>query len=333
LVTRVPSDVELPSGTTVVAFEQTRVSPGDVRVRVVAIEPGTFADAVSWPEEFGLPVEDVVAAVTSSGDRQIPAVALTGEAVPTEGSFGLGQGFPYRVVGRVESVPLATDFGATLLVSAESVDRWELERIADSLGLPSTDPAVLDRYRPPTVRYRHQLVSTMAPDDLQSFASMLGLRWRSVSTSGERSTEVDIVAPRLSFDYLGLLGWVSAVASMASLMLYLSGSRRRRALVAVMTRRMGMSRHRSALVTVVEVMLLTAVASVTAVLAAPLLVHRLLPSFDPAPSLPPAPAVDVPASFLVAAVVGVVIVVGLVVWVAEIRWSRRDQGSVLRAVD
>ena len=67
-----------------------------------------------------------------------------------------------------------------------------------------------------------------------------------------------------------------------------------------------------------------------ALLAAPAVVSRLAPRFDPAPGRPPAIAVVVDwAPLLVVAVVGVVIVSALV-WLSEWIDGRRPAGAVVR---
>jgi hypothetical protein len=68
-------------------------------------------------------------------------------------------------------------------------------------------------------------------------------------------------------------------------------------------------------------------------IAAPLVVSRLSPRFDPAPGRPPTVHVLVDwLPLVVGALVGVFVVAGLV-WLSEWRESRRPAGAVVRDAD
>ncbi len=324
LLTHPPVDAGLPSATTVVGIQTTRLVPGDISVTVVAVDPDTFGGAVVWPEEYGGTMARLIDALEGGSDF-IPAVAITGQAVPETGSFGTFQAFPYRVVDRFDALPLASERGATLLVSATALDRFELAR----LGLEPDTPGVADVFFRPVRRYRPYLVSTSSAEMLDDFVAGNGLVVRDVVTRRDITQSVDAVAASAALGYLRLLGLVAAVVGVASLGLYLAMRRRANALATVLTTRMGLAPRRAALVTTIEAGLLAVVAIIAGAGIAPIVSGRLIATFDPNAALPPGLGVVVPAGVVVGTTL---IALGLVagVWIAERLGAGRSAGQVLR---
>ncbi|MGF1668312.1 MAG: hypothetical protein ACFCVC_18785 [Acidimicrobiia bacterium] len=319
-----PFDLAPPADSTFVRFQETRLTPGDTPVRVVAIDPRT-AEALTWPTEFGPTLTEVVTTLDRLlDDGAVPALAVEGRAVATEGTFGTGQPIRYRVVGTVRSSPLAASVGPTLLVAAPQVDLFEIARAtAGGAEMP-------EGFQPPTSRYRRHLVSMSTPGELAGYLAANDLEIREVFTRSSRSTDPDVVAPALAFDYLGSLGYVAAVAAAAALALYLSVRRRARALGSVMMRRMGFTPGAVAAATDAEVAVLLGVASAASMVVVPLVSGVLARRFDPAPSVPP--AVD-PAPVTAAiwtTMSATVAAVTAAVWLIEWRSARRSGAEVLR---
>ncbi len=326
------ADIELPPRTTVIAVQTTRTTPGDGNVTMVAIDPGSFADAVTWPAEMGGSPQQLLDFLATDIGFNLPVAGISGQQVPVIGGFGTFQSSPFQIVARFSSLPLASDRSPTLVVSAKRLDRFELERIAPGLDLDPDDPEVEAMFVSPVEKYRPYLVSQAEPAELEAFLESSELVAREIITRDGIRGAVDTVGARFAFDYLRLLGLVGAVASGASLALYLSARRRGRALAQVMTRRMGLTRHRAALVTTLEVAVLSAAAAVTAALLAPRVTQRLIPRFDPTPDVPPQLGVEIPAAAPVALVVGIAAVVAIV-WAFEWRAGRVAAGKVLRELN
>ena len=99
-----------------------------------------------------------------------------------------------------------------------------------------------------------------------------------------------------------------------------------------MARRMGLSRGRAALVSAIEVIVLTSIALITALVVAPAITWRLLPRFDPAPGLPPPAIVAVDPLILVGSFILAIVAIAGLVWVLDLSASHQSEGSVLRAV-
>jgi len=332
LLSHPPSYVELPARSTIVGVQATRTTPGNRNVTMVALDPATFASAVTWPSELGGSPEQLLEFLDSDVGYNLPVVGIVGQTPPVVGGFGSYQSSPYQVVARFRGLPLAGDRSPTLVVSAERLDQFELDRVAPGSGLSPNDPEVEDMFVSPVERYRPFLVSQATEAELTPFLEANELVVRDVVTRDGIRGAVDTVGARFAFDYLRLLGYVGAVVSGVALALYLAARRKRRALAAVMTRRMGLRARSAAIVTTLEVAVLSGVAGVTAALLAPAITERLIPRFDPSPNIPPQLGVIVPAAATISLIVGIAVVIGIV-WVFEWRSSRESPGRVLRELN
>jgi hypothetical protein len=319
-----PFDLAPPPDSTFVRFQETRLTPGDTAVRVVAIDPASAA-ALTWPAEFGPPLTEVVAMLDRLlDDGSVPALAVEGRPIAVEGTFGTGQPIRYRVVGTVRSAPLAASSGPTLLVAAPQVDRFEIARVTtDGDALP-------EGFQPPTSRYRRHLVSMSTPEQLAGYLTSNDLEIREEFTRLLRSTEPEVVAPALAFGYLGLLGYVAAAAAAAALALYLSVRRRARTLGSVMMRRMGFRPGAVAAATAAEVAVLMLVASASAMVVIPLVSGVLARRFDPAPSIPPSiGSTPIPPAIWIT-MAATVTSATIALWLVEWRSARRSGAEALR---
>lgn len=318
-----PLLVPLPAQSTIIRLEQTRTIPGDRRVQIVAIDPATVVAAVNWPDAYALTIDEALVLLASDVGEAVPVIAIEGQAVPSTGVFGLREPVRYEVVATVPSVPLATGFGSTLLVSRSRLDDFAIAR---NVRTGSTA-------RLPSELYRRRLVSALPGDDIEAFLAQNDITNVETVTATQRRADASFVAPRFAFGYLRWFGAVAAVQSVLSLMFYLSARRNHRALSTIMLRRMGLSSSRAALVTAIEVAALTAIGATAALLVSPAITQRLLPRFDPAPSLPPAVATDFPFSEAVIGLIIGIVVLAVVVWLSERRAMSRPEGPVLRATE
>ena len=317
LLDELPPTRSRPAPTTVLRESDTRLLPGSVAARIVAIDPATYADAVTWSDQFGAEVDEVLEALSSSTEESIPVIAIEGEPVPEVGSFGLSRSYPYRVVATVRGFPTAGNRSVSLLASADAINEYAA-RSGDE-GAPAV-----------TESFRRTVVSQAGADALTDWLDQSNVGYRDVVSQAELRQSPTIVATRTAFGYLGMIGVTASAAAMVSLALFLSARRRSSALTGVITRSMGMSPARSAAISAIELGAILVAAVGAALLAAPAVVSRLAPRFDPAPGRPPAIAVVVDwAPLLVVAVVGVVIVSALV-WLSEWIDGRRPAGAVVR---
>ena len=317
LLDELPTSAQGPAPTTVIRESDTRLLPGSVPARIIAIDPATYADAVTWSDQFGADVDEVLEALGSSTEESIPVVAIEGERVPEVGTFGLTRTYPYRVVATVRGFPTVGNRDVSVLASADAINEYAA-RTGDEGAVAAT------------ASFRRTAVSQAGADELTDWLDRVEVRYRDVVSQAELRQSPTIVATRTAFGYLGIIGVTASAAAIVSMALFLSARRRNRALTGVITRSMGLSPGRSAAISAIELGSVLIVAVGAGLLAAPLVVGRLAPCFDPAPGRPPAISVVVDwAPLLVVAVAGVVIVSTLV-WFSEWIDSRRPAGSVVR---
>lgn len=324
-------DAVLPGRSTIIAYDPGRISPDNRPARLIAIDTTTYADAVSWPSEFGSNALAVVELLESAPSDGLAVVMVDAIPAPVTGTIGT-QRLPYRVVGTVASAPLAYEFGTTFLVSAQRLEAYARQRLANQLDVEVDDEMVASRFQSPLVGYRKTLVSQESGPAVETWLDENGLATRSIESRFDLENGIDIVAAATAFDYMRILGWVAAASAIAALLLHRASVRSERAVASVMARRMGLSRSRAALVSAIEVIVLTSIALITALAIAPAITWRLLPRFDPAPGLPPPAIVAVDPLVLVGSLFLAIMVIAGLVWVLDLSASRTSEGSVLRAV-
>jgi len=321
--------IDLPEGSTLVMVQDTRLVPGQSRVRVIAIDSESFADAVDWPTDFGASAGAAVRMLHADTVGAVPVVVIGGDGVPTVGAFGTTNPIPFQVIGTVRSMPLASDAGPTVMVDAERLDDFALARLAANLGTSIDDPQVLDLYAKPTNKFRRNVISKSPRVSLVSVVDAAGMGIRESTTREARAADPRFVASRAAFEYLGLLGIVAFVVALVALTLHLSARKRSSALTSAILRRMGLSRGRSSLMTVIEVGVLTVAVSATSLLAAFVLTRHVAGQFDPVPKLPPDVQVRVPLTELMAVVVTAnLIVLAIGFFVERGGWRRNDSEAV-----
>lgn len=322
LIGPLPPGTELPERTTVIALVPTRVSPGDRATTVVLVDPATVREAVLWPDDLAVGLDEALGILDGDAGDDLPAIALDGQTLPSSGAFGLRDVVRYDVVDRVASVPLAAGDSSTLLMSAPRVDAFvaaERERV----GAPPTD-------RPPSRQARQRVVSALPAAEVTAFLDELDVRFRNVVTADQRRADADVVGPRFAFGYLAWLGRVAVAIAATALGFQLASRRAIRALTTVLTVRMGASVRRLALVTAAEVVVLAGLAAFVAVVVAPVLAGRLLPRFDPTPELPPDPMLVWSPLAIAGRLIPAVLAIGVVVWLLEMRSGDRRAAEVLR---
>lgn len=306
-----------PAPTTVVRESDTRLLPGSVAARIIAIDPATYADAVTWSDEFGSEIDEVLTALGSSTAESIPVIAIEGEPVPDVGTFGLTRTYPYRVVATVRGFPTAGNRAVSVLVSIDSINEYTTRTTEEGAAAA-------------TASFRRTVVSQAGADELGDWLDRVGVGYRDVVSQAELRQSPTIVATRTAFGYLGIVGVIASAAAIVSMALFLSARRRSRALTGVITRSMGLSPPRSAAISAIELGSVLVVAVGAGLLASPLVVARLVPRFDPAPGRPPEISVVVEWAPLVVVSAAGVAIVSALVWLSEWIASRRPAGEVVR---
>ncbi len=313
----IPAADDMPERTTLLRVQDTRLTPGGGRLRVLAIDPDTFARGVRWPDEFGSSPNRVVAELAAATDTEvIPAIAIVTEDVPITGGFGSRTVQPFEIVGHVSSLPLAGEFGDTILVAADDLDRVAMQRfLAADTGL---DPPP-----PPSTRFRAHLLGAIEPAEAGRLGDSLGPSIRETHTIEGRISDPDIVATRTSLDYQRLLGAVAAATAVVGLVMLVGARRQKRRAAHVMTAAMGVPSARLSLATAGEVGVLVGVASAVATLTAALSARRLFGRVDPSPAVPPVLDLLLPVPTLALVAVATVVAGAGVAWAADRTLARR----------
>lgn len=326
----VPPD-QSPPGTSVVALSTLIVSPGSDTVRVVAIDAETYADVVGWSDEFDDrgPAE-IVRLLEPSSVGDIPALVLSSRPIASEGTFGTGVTFDYRVVGSVDSAPLAPGTRPMLLLRADALEAsasWQFETAFErEFGRLPTAEDVAELYSPPLDAYQLKLISNLRASELERVAMARELpAWDFVDlTDIVESPEEQVV--RWSFRYLQFIGFVSLLISLLSVWLYATARKYERRATDRVALAMGITRSTAMRAAAVEYTLLALVALVPAVAAAIAVAARIGRVFERGP-FPPRLELQVPVLptlLLATTTLAVVVLIG----VAAEQYPRGGQSNV-----
>ncbi len=323
-------EAELPEATTLVRVLSTRSTIGGDPIMVLAIDSASYAEAVSWDPTFGSSAAGLVDRLASPVDADVAAVAVAGPGIPAEAGFGSSAVTSYEVVDTFAAVPLASGVLPTIVVSADQVDA--AARLKHERRRPDdVDPEDWAReYRSPLTRTTSVLVSQLDEATLTAYAEANSVAVRELITVTGRRDLVGNRAARWTFDYLGMLSVVAALAAVGALFFYLSEQRSKRQLSNVMAERMGLRPVTAAGAAVVEVLGLVVIAFVAGTAVGLAVARRLFDRFEPDPRLPPDvsmnPAWEIVGTVALAATVLVV----AAALVDQRLAGRKTYGAVLR---
>jgi hypothetical protein len=323
-------DAELPEETTLVLVLSTRLTIGRDSVTVLAVDPATYADGVSWHPTFGSSAAEVVAALEQPVAEVVAAVVAGRFTVSREAGFGTTNVTSYAVVDTVDAAPLTSEVAPTLLVSADQVDAaaW---RDHDAARPPDVDADEwADQFQSPLLRARPVLISQLDRASLTTFLDDNGILVRELVTLTDRRDLVGNRAARWTFEYVSLLAVISGLAALGTLFFYLSEQRANRQLSIVMAERMGLRRRTAAVAAVGEVLGLVVVAFVAGTSVGLVVATRLFDRFEPDPRLAPDVGLDAPWAVVGAIAAAATVVVVLTALVNQWLAGRRTYAEVLR---
>ncbi len=321
---------DVPHDSTVVRTERTRLSVGDRTVAVLAVDPDTFPDGVSWHSRFGSSPTQVIEALERPVDADVAVVVAGGRPVAPSGAFGTDDVVSYQVVDEIDSAPLATVAAPTVLVSVDALE--EVGRARHAAWRPDDvdEDAWAEGYVPLVERYGRTVVSQLPAADLAELLEQRGVPFGDLVTAADERRSLDDRAARWTFVHLRLLALVGALSALGALAFYLSEQQAARELAAVVLDRMGFRRRSSVLSAVLEVLGLAAVAFAAAGVVAVALAGRVFARFEPDPTIPPEAALR-PSALAIAGVgAGAAIAVAVVALVVQLAAGRRDLDEVLR---
>lgn len=325
-----PIDVTLPDRTTLVQVLSTRSTIGRAPITVLAIDPATYAGAVSWHPTFGSTPDEVIRALERPVDADVAAVVAGRFDVPGEAGFGTALVTSYEVVGSVPAVPLTSRVAPTLVVDAGQVVAAALRAhdLARPIDVAPDEWAA--EFRSPFLSSTELLISQLDAEALTAFTDDNDINVREVITLAERRDEVGNRAARWTFDYISLLAIVAGLAAVGTLFFFLSEQRAARQLSSVMAERMGLRRRSAAVAAVVEVLGLVAVAFVAGAVVAVAVSARVFGRFEPDPLLAPEVGLDIPWGVIGTVAGGATLVVIVVALANQWFAGKRSYAEVLR---
>ena len=322
--------------TTVLYTKTARIRTENSGVKLVGIDEATFASGATWSDEYGLSIDEVLERLNRPGTGvEMPMLAVG--RVPRTGVVSAQSGsIAYTVTGTLESFPLVSTIGPTLVFSADRFrgtqrELFEQRILNEAPGTTDFMPYE-DRWEDPIESFNETVVSQRNLAEFRQLLATHGASDRNLVTSAEILDSPDGQAGILAFGYFRILAGAGVLAAGAALLLSLSHQQERRQLSYAMSRRMGLSARGHLAALAIELLGLIGLATATAYVAAVALTRRILPQFDPLPAVPPNVSLTVPAAVafgLAAATLAIVCVAAS--W-AHLGAARAEEGGVLRGL-
>lgn len=299
--------------------------PGDLKVDVVAVQPGQVAGVVRWNDGLAeRPLDELMGALSSYEGDRVPVV-LSG-SVPdalvsgTDGELTLDFGYytmPVDVVARADAFPGQGSRDPLLVAD------WD--RYVAGIEDANRDPDLVmsreawGRGEVPDVRDRLIANGYTVPSD-----------WDDIETSAAFADRPELHAQTWSLSYLRAVALAAGVLGLVGVAMHAVSQQRRRTSAGLLLARMGMSRRSADASAGLEIGLLTVLAGLVAILVAlpaSALVLRLL---DPVPTLRPEPLFAVPWTSIGAVAAGVLLVTAGGAFLVGRSARRATGGQVMR---
>lgn len=315
----------LPEGATL--LHTTGAIADGRRVAIVAIDPTTLAEGVTWNDAFGSDPDAVAGALDMPVTDAVSAYVVGDEPFPETGDFGLNTRFPFRVIGRLTSAPLAASDRTTLLINADQLEAFAINRFDEAVAAGT----VAEEDRPEPLRgYRRSVVSQLPLDGILAALDDAGATYRSVYTLDNELNKVETVSTRWAFSFLRIIAMIGAIVGLGSLGLYLAERRRQREVGAVMTAQIGVSTRTSLIAAAVELIGLVALSLLAGTVAAVVSARRVFPVFEPLPETPPRFGLDLDLTTAFVAMAALLVATGLIAATVQGLASTKNAAGVLR---
>jgi hypothetical protein len=319
----------LPSDSTVIRSWSTRLSPGSARIAVVAIDPATFGAVVDLPETFGLTTGEVLAELDQPAENGVlRAIVVGDDPIPARGAVGTNDTYPYEVVSKTRSVPLAISNNRTLLVSATSIEqigRVRFEADLDREFGAGTNPSDFESfYRSPIRNFRTFIVSQSSADNLAAQLADSEVSVQDIVDRRDLENRVDEQATTWAFGYLRFTGAVAAIAATAATILYVAEQSDKRRVRARMARHVGMPTSVSITSGAIELTVLSGLSLVSGIFGSLLVANRVMTRFDPLGDVRPRIGPEIPWAWLAVVALSVCLSMALIGFTSEWFTARRE---------
>jgi len=285
------------------------------KVDLMAIDPATIAQVVSWEPSWGPPLEELVERLGGVSDQAMPVV-VAGGTLASRPLYVGGALVPVRHVGQVEAFPGMGSSRPLLVTSYEA-----LERATDAAG---TDNPL----RQPSAR---TLVWGKGPPaEVAEALRTSALRPYYIQTTQTFLADSDVAAETRTFSYLRALGIAAGLLAVVGLVLYLQARQRRTVVAAALSRRMGLGQASQALALALELGAILLVATIVAVATSVAAAYFVATKVDPLATLPPGPLFEAPFHLVWVAVAVLLVVAALGGALASRTAAHADFAEVMR---
>ena len=322
------------SQTTVLWTKTARIRTENQNIRMIGIDEATFSQGVSWSDRYGLDIDEVIERLNRPG-TDIPMLAVG--SVPTTGVASSQTGsVAFTIVGRLESFPLVSTQGPTLVFSADRLRSDQRALFEARIRDQNPDATDLTPYEgqwvDPIESFNETVVSQRSPAETRQLLATWQVTDRNLVSTTEILESPEGQAGILAFGYFRILAGAGIVAAGAALLLSLSQQQERRHLAYAMSRRMGLTQRGNLAALSAELLGLIGLATLTAYFTAVWLTRRILPQFDPLPAVPPDVGMDIATWLPIGLASATVAIVLIASTFAHLGAVRAEEGGVLRGL-
>ena len=322
--------------TTVLWTKTARIRTENQNVRLIGIDEATFGQGVSWSDRYGLDIDEVIERLNRQGNgTDIPMLAVG--SVPADGVASSQTGsVAFTIVGRLESFPLVSTQGPTLVFSADRLRSDQRALFEDRIRDQNPDATDLTPFEgqwvDPIESFNETVVSQRSAAETRQLLASWQVTDRNLVSTAEILESPEGQAGILAFGYFRILAGAGIVAAGAALLLSLSQQQERRHLAYAMSRRMGLSQAGNLAALGAELLGLIGLATLTAYFTAVWLTRRILPQFDPLPAVPPDVGLSIATWLPIGLTAATLIIVLAASVFAHAGAVRAEEGGVLRGL-
>ena len=285
------------------------------KVDLMAVDPGTIPEVVSWEPSWGPPLEELVERLGASSEQGMPVI-VAGGALASRPLYVDGALVPVRHVAEVEAFPGMGSTRPLVVTSYEALERAAEEAgIGNPLRQPAAATLVWGK-GPPAEVAEALRTSPLSPYYIQTTETFLA--------------DSDVAAETRTFSYLRALGIAAGLLAVVGLVLYLQARQRRTVVAAALSRRMGLGQASQALALSLELGAILLVATLVAVATSVTAARFVATKVDPLATFPPGPLFEAPFHLAWIAVLVLVVVAALGGALASRTAARTDFAEVMR---
>jgi putative ABC transport system permease protein len=285
-------------------------------VKVLAVDPATFAAAVHWEDAYsGRSLDELLQAIDADGDP-VPVVLVAGGSAGESLSVER-VAIPVRVEGTARAFPGMSRAEPLVVVSTDAlVAAYKRAGLRNQLETSSALTQIWAKGDP--------VAATRMLDDSEA-------RPYPIVTAVEAERRPAVAAFTRTFAFLEALGLVAGLLGVVGLVVYVQARQRTRALAFGLAQRMGLTSREHVGALVLELGLLLLVSFALGVVLAGAAARLVLTRVEPLSTISPVPLFHLPVALLALIGVALAVVAALGAWLAHRGAARANLAEVLRS--